>query len=188
MSGGSVVGLVLAAGAGSRYGQPKALVTEESGRPWVRRATEVVRAAGVSPVYVVVGAAADQVRDLLDPIDIAVEAVGWAEGMGASLRAGLAQVAADQPDADAVLIMLVDLPGVGADVVRRLVESSGPTVLARASYDAVPGHPVLIGRQHWAGVIASAHGDSGARDYLAQHPTDLVECADIGSGLDVDRP
>ena len=63
---------------------------------------------------------------------------------------------------------LVDLPDVGADVVERLLARPvTATTLARASYDGTPGHPVLIGRDHWAGVIASAQGDRGARDYLA---------------------
>ena len=63
------------------------------------------------------------------------------------------------------------------DVQRRL----------RAAYDGVPGHPVLIGRDHWDGVVASAVGDRGARDYLAAHGVALVECGDLATGVDVDR-
>ena len=96
-------------------------------------------------------------------------AADWAEGMSASLRAGLA--ALDRV-ADAALVTLVDLPDVSADVVRRVVAAAtGPDVLARAAYDGKPGHPVLIGRDHWAGVIATATGDQGARDYLSRATT-----------------
>ena len=60
--------------------------------------------------------------------------------------------------------------------------------LWRAAYAAVPGHPVLIGRDHWAGVATSATGDRGARDYLATNQPLLVECGDLASGRDVDTP
>jgi CTP:molybdopterin cytidylyltransferase MocA len=85
-------------------------------------------------------------------------------------------------------VSLVDLPDVGATVVRRLLEQAAPgrAALARASYDGVPGHPVLIGREHWDGVLASARGDRGARDYLREHPPILVECGDLATGRDVD--
>jgi CTP:molybdopterin cytidylyltransferase MocA len=63
---------------------------------------------------------------------------------------------------------------------------TGPDDLARAAYDGVPGHPVLIGRDHWAGVVETATGDRGARDYLAAHEVRLVECGDLASGVDVD--
>ena len=88
-----------------------------------------------------------------------VVADDWDEGMGASLRAGLA--AADPTDAQSVLVSLVDLPDVGADVVRRLLAGGGAGE-GRArpgAYEGTPGHPVLIGRDHWAGVGDTARGD-----------------------------
>ena len=60
--------------------------------------------------------------------------------------------------------------------------------VARATYDGTPGHPVLIGRGHWAGVIESAIGDQGARSYLGSHQVELVECGDLATGRDVDDP
>ena len=87
-----------------------------------------------------------------------------------------------------LLVMLVDTPDIGPDVVRRLAGHATPVALARAAYHGEPGHPVLIGREHWSGVAAQAVGDRGARDYLAAHDVHLVECADIGSGLDIDTP
>ena len=93
------------------------------------------------------------------------------------------------PTTTAALVSLVDLPDVDAAVVARVLDaaSRGRGDLARAAYDGVPGHPVLLGRDHWAGVVASATGDRGARDYLAAHDVDLVECGDLATGADVDR-
>ncbi len=188
MTARSVVGLLLAAGAGRRLGGPKALVKDSSGRTWLAGSVAALRDGDVDDVYLVVGASADAVRSAAPVGCQVVEAADWHEGMGASLRAGLDAVSAERPDADAVLVMLVDTPGVGAEVVRRLGALASPAALARAAYDSEPGHPVLIGREHWADVATSARGDRGARDYLRSHDAALVECGDVGSGTDVDTP
>ncbi|GAY09052.1 CTP:molybdopterin cytidylyltransferase [Pseudonocardia sp. N23] len=153
------------------------------------RAVDVLRTAGCAPLVVVVGAAADEVRALL-PADVTpVEAAEWAEGMGASLRAGLAAL---EPlaDVDATVVHLVDLPGVTAAAVTRLgAEGGSPTTLARAAYDGRAGHPVLLGRDHWAAASTAATGDAGARGYLAGNPdVVLVECGDVAEPDDVDTP
>jgi CTP:molybdopterin cytidylyltransferase MocA len=181
----AVVGLLLAAGAGRRLGRPKALLDDGGGRTWLDRSVAALRDGGLAHVYVVVGAAGAAVAAAVPVGCEVVQASSWAQGMGASLHAGLTAVSAEE-DADAVLVMLVDTPGVGPEVVRRLLERSTPDVLARAAYDAEPGHPVLIGREHWPGVLEVARADRGARDYLGTHPVMLVECADIGTGDDVD--
>ncbi len=181
-----VVGLVLAAGAGLRLGQPKALVRGGDGTPWVARAAKTLQAAGAAVVYVVIGAEAEVVRALVPAGCVVVEAPDWDEGMGASLRAGLTRVMLERPDDVAMLVMLVDTPDVGEPVVRRLLAGAGPESLARAAYDGVPGHPVLIGREHWTGVLEVARGDDGAREYLADRRVDQVECGNLGSGRDVD--
>jgi CTP:molybdopterin cytidylyltransferase MocA len=184
---GRVHGLLLAAGAGRRMGPPKALLRDPAGVPFVVRALEVLRRGGCDGVTVVLGAAADEVRPLLTGEDVVVAAC-WPEGMGASLRAGLAATGLE--GAEAALVTLVDLPDVGADVVGRLL-TRGPvvaTTLVRATYDGLPGHPVLLGRDHWSGVIATARGDRGARDYLHRRDVVLVECGDLATGRDVDFP
>ena len=169
-------------------GGPKALV-ELDGEPLVRRALRVLSAGGCAPLVVVLGAAADEVREVLPPHVVAVLAAGWAEGMGASLRTGLSALEELAPAPHAALVHLVDLPGVTAAAVARLAASSGPDALVRAGYGGRPAHPVLIGRSHWAGVRASATGDAGARGYLAGHPAlALVECGDLADPDDVDTP
>lgn len=172
-------GILLAAGAGRRMGRPKALVDD-----WLVRGVATLREGGCDGVTVVLGAAADLARELVPDEDVVV-AEDWAQGMGASLRAGVAAVAA--LDAEAALVTLVDLPDVGAEVVRRVLAApAGPQALRRASYDGVPGHPVLFGRVHWDGVRESAQGDRGARAYLASRDVELVECGDLATGRDVD--
>lgn len=114
---------------------------------------------------------------------------------------------------DAVLVSLVDLPDLTPEVVARVLgagaqpeagseagsragsrASSGAgtaeerrrSLLRRASYRGTPGHPALIGRDHWDRVVATATGDNGARDHFRTHPHELVECSDLASGRDVD--
>lgn len=184
-----VAGVLLAAGRGSRYGGPKAVAHDPDGAGWLLRSVAALRPC--ASVTVVLGASADEAAALA-PADVEiVVAERWSDGMGASLRAALA--ALEPTDADIALISLVDLVDVGADVVRRLVRSlptpSGArSTLARAGYRGRPGHPVLIGRDHWAGVAEAAIGDRGARDYLATRAVHLVECGDLARGHDVDSP
>jgi CTP:molybdopterin cytidylyltransferase MocA len=184
----TVTGVLLAAGAGRRYGGPKALVRDGDGTAWVRRRAETLLDGGCSRVLVVTGAQFRAVDAELEGLEVdTVRAAGWEEGMGASLRTGLVAAAADAL-MEAVLVALVDTPGLTPQVVGRLVERSSNDVLARAAYDGTPGHPVLIGERRLRAVVASAVGDRGARDYLHRHAVELVECADVGSGEDVDEP
>ena len=175
----TTTGLLLAAGAGRRLGRPKALV-----EGWLPRA--VASLAGCDETVVVLGAEADRARPLLPDGVRVVVAHDWAQGMGASLRAGLEALA---PDARPLrcIVTLVDLPDVTAEVVARLLGlPEAADGLARAAYAGVPGHPVLLGRDHWAGIAATATGDQGARDYLRSREVVLVECGDLASGADVD--
>lgn len=179
-----MAGVLLAAGSGRRYGGPKALA-DTGGGPWVLRALRTLGSCDV--VLVVLGAAADQVREVLPTGVRSVINPDHASGMGSSLQVGLGALG---PDVHAAVIQLVDLPDVTAAVVDRVLSISLPsrTTLARAAYRGTPGHPVLLGREHWAGVLALATGDRGAGPYLAQHSAQLVECGDLAGGLDVDVP
>lgn len=182
----TVAGLLLAAGAGRRFGMPKALVRFQ-GKLFVEHAADVLHDGGCSPVVVVLGALADDVRSTaaLSGSSL-VDNPDWATGMGSSLRVGLS--ALPGTGVDAVVVLPVDTPGVTAEAVRRFVALASPDALARATYDGSPGHPVLIGRARWDAVAELADGDAGARPYLARHDVVAVPCEDIATGADVDRP
>jgi len=165
---------------------PKALV-ELDGRLFVDSAVRVLRAGGCAPVIVVLGARADEVRAKAELTDcLVVENPLWTTGMGSSLQVGL--TALQEVTADAVAVLPVDVPGVTGAAVRRVLALASPQALVRATYHGLPGHPVLIGREHWSGVYESATGDVGARDYLRRTAVTDVACEDIATGLDVDRP
>jgi CTP:molybdopterin cytidylyltransferase MocA len=173
----TVAGVLLAAGAGTRYGMPK--VRAEDGR-WLRACVAALTDGGCDDVVVVLGAA---VVDVPDPAR-AVLAEDWESGLSASVRAGVNAV-----DAAYAVLHAVDTPDVSADVVRRVLDAarSSTSGLARAHYDGRPGHPVVIARRHWPDLLATLRGDEGARPFLGGR-TDVVavECADLASGEDID--
>jgi CTP:molybdopterin cytidylyltransferase MocA len=180
-----IAGLVLAAGAGRRFGGPKALVRWR-GELLVERAVRLLAAGGCEPVLVVLGAAAGEVLAAAD-LGGATPVVNpdWATGMGSSLRAGLAAVPAA---ATAVVVTLVDTPGLGPAAVRRLAATGAAAAVA--TYQGVRGHPVLLSRGVLAAVAAAATGDRGAGPWLAAHPerVRLVPCDGTGDPRDVDVP
>lgn len=176
-----LAGLVLAAGAGTRFGGPKGLARELDGRSWVEIATRMLTATGCADVLVAVGARADEVTALIPRDARAVPVPDWAEGIAASLRAGLA--AATMTDATALLIVPVDTPAMPLAALERVRDAGGgDSALVQAVYAGSAGHPVLIGRAHWAAVAASVSGDRGARPYLARHGVREIECGDLWSG------
>jgi CTP:molybdopterin cytidylyltransferase MocA len=166
-------GLVLAAGEGRRFGGPKQLAVV-AGRPLVEHALAALD--GLERVVVVLGARAEEIRAgaALSRAEVVVCA-DWAEGMGASLRAGLAALA----DADEVVVVLADQPFMTRAVVDRVRAAPGDA--ARATYGGAPGHPVVLRRA----LIARAgelRGDAGFRGL----PMTEVECGDLADPQDID--
>ena len=179
----TVAGVLLAAGEGSRFGRPKALV-ELNGQTLAERGVNLLRAGGAHPILVVTGAAPvelDGTHSVYNP--------EWRTGMGSSLRAALQ--ALSDTDVGAVVVALADQPLVGAEAVARLIAAyrDGASV-AVAAYHGQPRNPVLLAREHWAEVIATATGDQGARTFLQARPelVTLVECGDTGRPDDIDTP
>lgn len=167
----------------------------DDGRLLVERAVATLRDGGCARIVVVLGAEAARVRDEAELGDARlVDNPAWKSGMGSSLRAGLAAVAESEAEADvdAVAVLLVDTPGIGPDAVARLLAAAegGSKALVTATYEGKRGHPVILGRDHWAGVATLATADVGARAYLVAH-TDLVQgvpCEDIADDTDLDVP
>jgi molybdenum cofactor cytidylyltransferase len=167
-------------------GLPKSLVADDRGG-WLERAAVLLLDAGCAPVIVVLGAAADEARALL-PADSRISVVvaeDWERGLSASLAAGLR--AAGRTDAVSAAVTLVDLPTLERAAVERVLHPDpGPDTLRQATWAGRPGHPVVIGRAHWAALLAEVSGDAGARSYLRRHGADMVDCSDLGDGMDVD--
>ncbi|TDD90670.1 nucleotidyltransferase family protein [Actinomadura darangshiensis] len=179
---GNPAGLLLAAGEGSRLGRPKATL-ELDGERLVDRGVRMLRDAGCAPVLVVAGAAQIEVIGA-----VVVPNPDWRDGMGSSLRAGLAAL---PPGCPAVVVALVDQPLVTSGAVGRLIaafdEGAG---IAVATYGGAPRNPVLLGAGHFAGVAEAAVGDQGARGYLRAHPESVtrVPCDDVAAPDDIDTP
>ncbi|MET9465321.1 nucleotidyltransferase family protein [Streptomyces sp. NPDC006544] len=185
-----IAGLLLAAGGGRRLGgRPKALLPYR-GRPLVENAVRVLREAGCGPLHVVLGASAAEVRERADLSGCVVsDNPDWAEGMGSSLRVGLASLAGT--GADAALVSLVDQPGIGPEAVARVrLAYRSPASLVAAAYDGERGHPVLFGSDRWPDIMATATGDKGARVHVAAHAGELtlIECGDVAEAFDIDTP
>ncbi|SEM06492.1 molybdenum cofactor cytidylyltransferase [Blastococcus sp. DSM 46786] len=179
--------VVLAAGGGRRYGMPKALV-EYEGSLLVERAVRTARAA-CDVVLVVLGARAVDVWRTADLTGATVLAnADWESGMASSLRTGLDGLRAFPGTVDAALVTLVDMPGLTPGALAAVAAHAAPDVLATATYEGVRGHPVLLGRDHWAGVAESATGDEGARRYLAAHDVVEVDCTGLADPVDLDVP
>jgi molybdenum cofactor cytidylyltransferase len=174
------VGVLLAAGAGRRYGKPKVLVDG-----WLDTAVRALRGGGCADVVVVLGAA----EVAAPPGVTAIIAPQWHQGLSASLRTGLTQ--ADRTNADYAVLHVIDTPDVGPAVVARVLgrATASASGLARAYFGDRPGHPVVVARRHWPELLAHISGDHGAGEYLRGRPdVEVVDCSDLACGEDVDVP
>jgi molybdenum cofactor cytidylyltransferase len=177
-------GMVLAAGAATRFGGAKQLAMLE-GRPLLEHSVRAMTAAPLGRVLVILGAGAE---DVLAGIDLhgaeALVCERWEEGQSASLACGLAEL----DDCEAVVVTLGDQPRMSPDAIRRVIAARAEDVAAvRATYGGAPGHPVLLERQLFKR-LRDVSGDHGARNLLLSVRTREVPCDDLGGGADVDTP
>lgn len=187
------VGLVLAAGAGTRLGHgPKALLPTR-GATLVEHIAGALLCGGCSEVVVVTGAGAERVSAALEGLPGAQprEHPRWREGMGSSLRAGLAAIG---PGRD-VLVTPVDRPGMNPEEVARVIAAHRRGEITAAAHREPSGrlrrgHPVLFDARWTAAAAHVAHEDVGARDLLRARPdiVQLVDCTDLEDGADLDVP
>lgn len=184
-----IAGVVLAAGAGRRFGdEPKQLALLD-GAPLLEHALRAAAAVpAIERIVVVLGARAPEVRAGLDfgrceP----VVCKAWDHGQSASLRCGIEAVGGE---ADAVVITLGDQPRVTTQVIARFADVAGRhghLARARATYDGAPGHPVVLGAAYLA-QLRDLAGDVGARDELRRIGAYEIECGNLCSAADVDTP
>lgn len=171
-----VAGLVMAAGRSSRMAPlNKLLVTDDQGVAMVARVVEKVLASGVKPVLVVTGHDRERVQAALagKPV-IFVHAEDYAEGLSASLRAGLAAL---PPEAEGVLVALGDMPLVEPAVISRILAGFDPEegrAIVQPTFRGKQGNPMLWGREFFPEMIQLS-GDMGARQLVARHADRLAE-------------
>jgi molybdenum cofactor cytidylyltransferase len=177
-------GLVLAAGAGTRFGSAKQLA-DLDGRPLLEHSIMAMTASPVDRAVVVLGSSAEEVLARVDLHGAeCVLCERWEEGQSASLACGLAELS----DCEAVVVTLGDQPRVSPDAIRRVIEARGDGAAAvRATYFGEPGHPVLLERTLFER-MRDVTGDHGARNLLISMQTRELPCEDLGGGQDVDTP
>ena len=187
---GRVAGLVLAAGAATRFGAPKALALL-GGRPMLELVLDAAAVAGLEPVVVVLGDARDRVEAAVNwHAELRVRNPDPARGLASSLRVGLDTVAGVRPPVDAVVILLGDQPRLRTDVIASLLDRHGtsdrPIVVPR--YAGGGGaNPVVLSRAAFD-LAAGLDGDHGLGPLIAAR-RELVEIVDVaGTNPDVDTP
>jgi CTP:molybdopterin cytidylyltransferase MocA len=181
-----VSAVLLAAGAGSRFGGGK-LLAPYKGRPLIEAVLSGLRESPVDEIIVVVGAEGERLRNVAAKYGAnVVENPVWEEGMSTSVRAG---IQACSPESRAALISLADQPLVGTEAVERLVGAvEGGVEVAVASYEGEPRNPAIFSREVWPLLERELSGDKGARVFLRRHSELVMEvpCDDVADPADVD--
>jgi CTP:molybdopterin cytidylyltransferase MocA len=181
-----VSAVLLAAGAGSRFGGGK-LLAHYRGRPLIEAALSNLADAPVDETVVVLGESAERLREVCGRYDgRVVENPEWAQGQSTSVRVGLQALG---PGARAAVVLLADQPLVGAGAVERLVAAfEAGAKVAVSTYGGRPRNPVLFSREVWPLLMTELSGDEGARPFLRRHPELVVRvpCDGVGDPADVD--
>lgn len=185
--------VVLAAGASRRLGRPKQLLRID-GESLLHRTARLAIEAGCSPVYVVLGFEAAQMRAEL--VDLPVETVfnpAWQQGMGSSLQAGMLTLQKSDPTPQAVLLLVCDQPRVTAEHLRMLLErhisamANGKIAITASCYAQRNGVPAVFSGSVFS-ELSAASGDRGARDLIRAHRAEVEGIPWPGGELDLDRP
>jgi molybdenum cofactor cytidylyltransferase len=182
-----VVGVLLAAGTSSRFGESNKLLADLDGAPVVVHAARSLCDAGLESVVVVLGHEADRVRAALADRDVTfVENPDYADGQSTSVRAGVA--AAADADADAAVFLPGDMPFVDPATVDRLVAAyrAGLAPALAAAHDGRRGNPVLFDSSRF-GALSAVDGDTGGRSVLlGTEGAVLLAVDDEGVLVDID--
>ena len=207
-----VVGIILAGGRSSRYGQPKPLL-DWHGKPFVRVVAETALAAGLSPVVIVTGAKAEKVEPSVNDLPVIIVRNGdWQNGQSTSIRAGLASLSPPHPDSGhlplppscktgkrkdseamgkvgAAIFLLADQPQITSTVVRALIEEHARTLtpIVGPLIGGQRSNPVLFDQVTFPDLIALS-GDAGGRAIFSQYPVNYLTWYDESQLSDVDTP
>ena len=182
----TVLGVLLAAGEGTRFEGGNKLLAEIDGKPVVVYAARTLVASGVDDALAVLGHEADRVEDALTDLEVrTVENPDYGRGQATSVALGAG--IADEEGFDAALFVLGDLPCVAPETVRKLVGAFEQTDagIAVPTYGGRRGNPVLFGREHFD-ELTELTGDRGGRALFEAHPVERVPVDDPGIHLDVD--
>jgi molybdenum cofactor cytidylyltransferase len=189
-AGRRVVALVLAAGRSTRMGAVNKMLAEIGGKPLVRIAAEQAVASNAHPVIVVTGHEREKVEAALKDLPVRfVQNPDFAEGLGTSLKAGIAAV---PEEADAAIVCLGDMPQVDAALINRLIAAFDPergALVVVPSIDGRRGNPVVWSRRFFHDLMA-IQGDVGARHLIGNYAEAVVEVPVAGEAAltDVDTP
>ncbi len=181
----NIVGVLLAAGSGGRFGSDKLLHRLPDGRALGIAAAQHLRAA-VDMCYAVVAANDTTLTAQLRALDCVVVAASTEDiGMGTSLACGVRAL----PPVMGMVIALADMPAIRSDTVAQVVRAlrDGASIAA-PYYRARRGHPVGFAA-HWRTALEALRGDRGAFKILQQYATAItrIDCDDPGVLLDIDR-
>jgi molybdenum cofactor cytidylyltransferase len=178
-----ICGLILAAGAGTRFGERSKLLADLEGRPLLEHAVAAQCAVPeLERIVVVLGASSQEIVRRVNFLRAEpVVCSRWHEGQALSLRCGI-EALSDGAEVRKVIVTLGDQPRMTPALISRFVDQAPGT---RAVYGGVPGHPVVLGPVQLR-AIARVRGDQGARDLLRGGAT--IECGDSDAAFDVDTP
>jgi len=181
--------VILAAGASTRMGVPKQLLTFR-GRSLLRHAVEEVLASGCHPTVAVLGARAARLKDEIDdlPVSVVVNA-RWFQGMGTSIRAGIEALTASAGLNEVVgaVLAVCDQPFFSAAILQELIAAQERTgrAIAAAAYDGTRGVPALFSRSLFSELMA-LESDEGARRVIQAHPDATVVIPFPEGAFDID--
>jgi len=185
----ATVSMILAAGASTRMGSPKALLRWGSSTI-VECLIEELRNAGLEQVVLIVGTHSDEIRFQVDSLGIEVcYHPEWHKGMGSSIAAGIRYVESEFPKAGSVLISLCDQPLLRVSQIKILLgeHKAFPHQITASAYESGPGVPAIFPREYWNS-LKTLPTDSGAKAFLRQHRNSVRELEIGEATMDVDTP
>lgn len=185
----TVAAIVLAAGASTRMGRPKQLLPYR-GRSLLRHMAIEAIASQCYPIIVVLGAYAEQIKPEVNDLDLqVVENQQWAEGIGTSIRAGIAKLTATSQTIQATIVILCDQPLVSSQQLDRLVEAyySTHSAIVASEYAETLGVPALFSRELFAELMM-LDAVTGAKRVIGQHIQEVYPVSFPAGAIDLDTP